>query len=172
MRLMRLNRILLVLTFFTISLGQSNPRLITCTTIDTDHYTKEITITFTVPKKDFIYKDFITFSVDDPTIVLSSWKANKQSVAHYDSSFKEAKQVFNEDFSITMLAAATPKQPINSAYLYCSYYRRSEKKINHALFLLDFTAQKKTTHKTDDTTIEYTEINEPTISRPRKISPF
>ncbi len=103
MRLMRLNRILLVLTFFTISLGQSNPRLITCTTIDTDHYTKEITVTFTVPKKDFIYKDFITFSVDDPTIILSSWKANKQSVAHYDSSFKEAKQVFNEDFSITMM---------------------------------------------------------------------
>src|SRR5438309_1879586 len=140
--------ILLLLTCFTISLGQSTPGLITCTTIDSDPYTKEITITFTIPKKDFIYKDFITCSIDDPAIHLSPWKADKQSVAHYNSSFKEAKQVFNENFTITMTAILRQaqdervenKSPTNIVHLYCSYYRKSEKKINHTLFPLLFTA--------------------------------
>ena len=142
MRLTHSNKIILILllTFFTVSLGQTNPRLITYNIIDNDPYTKEIIINFTVPKKDFVYKDFITFSVDNPAIHLSAWKANKQSIAHYDSSFKEAKQVFNEDFTITMTASIKDKQLLNKcAYLYCSYYRKSEKKINHLLIPLLFT---------------------------------
>ncbi len=108
--------------FFTISLGKSTPGLISFNTTDIDPQTKEITINFTISKKDFIYKDFITCSIDNPHITLSSWKANKPTVAHYDSSFKEAKQVFNEDFSI--IITATAKQPLNDhIYFYCSYYR-------------------------------------------------
>src|SRR5436190_6843811 len=104
MHLMRLSKkLLILLTFFTTSPGQTTPGLMTCTVIDKDPFTKEITINFVVPKKDFIYKDFITCSVDDPTITLSPWKANKPTIAHYDSSFKEAKQIFNEDFTVSII---------------------------------------------------------------------
>ena len=91
MRLMRSRKIgsLFLLIFFTISLGQTKPGLIEFNTTTIDCYTKEITIIFAVPKKDFIYKDFITYSVDEPSIVLSPWRSNKQPIAHYDSSFKE-----------------------------------------------------------------------------------
>lgn len=126
-----------LLSFFHISFGQLNSKLITLNTIDTSDDTKEITITFTVPKKDFIYKDFITCSLYEPTVTLSSWKANKQSIGHYDPSFKETKQVFNETFSITM-TAITKKYSSEPVYLYCSYYRHSEKNINHVLFTLSF----------------------------------
>ena len=172
--------ILFLLTFFTISLGQSTPRLITCTATDNDPYTKEITITFTVPKKDFIYKDFITCSIDDPAIHLSSWKADKQSIAHYDSSFKEAKQVFNENFTITMTASSFAKatedkqaanKPLtNLVHLYCSYYRKSEKKINHTLFPLLFTAPTQASQEYSATTMEIIENN--TIPRTIKKSTY
>jgi hypothetical protein len=136
---MRLNKTILLLAFFTISLGKQTPRLISFTNTEVDASTKEITISFTIPKKDFIYKDFITCSIDNPNITLSPWKANKLTVAHYDSSFKEAKQVFNEDFIIS-LYATTKNKSAHSAYLYCSYYRHADKKINHLQFPLAFTA--------------------------------
>jgi len=119
---------------------------------NTSNDTQEITITFVLPENDFIYKDFITCSVHDPHVMLSPWKANKQSISHYDSSFKETKQVFNETFSITM--SATTKQYGKPVYLYCSYYRRSEKKINHALFQLFFTQPIETCIGIDDATVE------------------
>jgi hypothetical protein len=150
---MRLNRIILLLIFFTISLGKSIPGLITFNASDIDLQTKEITITFTVPKKDFIYKDFITCSVGNPNITLSPWKANKPTVAHYDSSFKEAKQIFNEDFNITLTVSTQTQTSLNNpTYLYCSYYRHTDKKINHAQFPLLFTAPQANINEMIDTT--------------------
>src|SRR6185369_12166880 len=132
MLLMRLNKIVLFsLMIFTISLGKSTPGLITFNITDIYPHTKEIIINFTIPKKDFIYKDFITCSVDNPNITLSSWKTNKQPVAHYDSSFKEAKQIFDEDFTISLTVSKIKAEVTQSTvHLYCSYYRNSEKKIN------------------------------------------
>jgi len=160
MDLMRLSKIYVLLMFFTISLGKSTPGLISFTTTDIDPHTKEITISFTVPKKDFIYKDFITCSVDDPHITLSPWKANKPTVAHYDSSFKEAKQIFNQDFTILVSAVALAKEDV-SAYLYCSYYRHADKKINHVQFPLIFTAPRTDINEMIDTTLTVTEEYEP-----------
>jgi hypothetical protein len=100
---------------------------------------KEIVITFIIPEKDYIYKDFITCSVNEPTVTLSPWKASIQSINYYDASFKDTKQVFNENFSLTMIAT-TKKYDTEPVYLYCSYYRCSEKKINHILLPLFFFA--------------------------------
>jgi hypothetical protein len=156
----RLRTSALLLMFFTISLGKSTPGLISFTTIDIDPHTKEITIAFTVPKKDFIYKDFITCSVDDPHITLSPWKANQPTVAHYDSSFKEAKQIFNQDFTILVPVFAKAMTD-KSAYLYCSYYRHADKKINHVQFPLFFTAPRADINEMIDTTLAVTEEYEP-----------
>src|SRR6266478_3220152 len=182
MRLMRLSKkLLILLTFFNTSPGQTTPGLMSCSVIDKDSYTKEITINFIVPKKDFIYKDFITCSVDDPTIMLSSWKANKPTVAHYDSSFKEAKQIFNEDFTVSMILvpqfslhskSGSPSKETEDgvkAHLYCSYYRKSEKKINHALFPLIFTAPETTKDETTDN-IELIENHTTTLKPIKKKS--
>ncbi len=166
MRLMRLSKKYLLLLFFTISLGKSTPGLISCNTTDIDPQTKEITINFTIPKKDFIYKDFITCSVDNPNIALSPWKANKPTIAHYDSSFKEAKQVFNEDFSI-IISAFTKATTDTSAYLYCSYYRHADKKINHIQFPLSFSATPAHTNEMLDTTFVTIEDYEPIKKRHR-----
>src|SRR5438046_10207362 len=139
MRLQQHNKItyLLLLIFFSIGFGKSNPELMLFNAKDIAPLTKEITITFMVEEKDFIYKDFITCSTHEPKLSLSSWKTDTQSINHYDPSFKETKQVFNETFSITMIATITEwiSEPI---HLYCSYYRKTDKKINDALFIFSF----------------------------------
>jgi hypothetical protein len=154
MRLMRASKIIFgALITFCIAKSQD---LITHTVTDLDPSTKEIAIYFVIPKKDFIYKDFIAFSIDNPHITLSAWKADKQSVAHYSSSFKEAKHIFNEDVTISIILRQAPsfakamegrqdergdKAPeLCNTNLYCTYYRKSEKKINHLLFPLTFSA--------------------------------
>ncbi|HLJ31796.1 MAG TPA: hypothetical protein VKU36_05120 [Candidatus Babeliales bacterium] len=138
MRLMRASKIIFG-ALITFCIAKSQQDLITHTVTDLDPSTKEIAIYFVIPKKDFIYKDFIAFSIDNPHIILSAWKADKQSVAHYSSSFKEAKHIFNED--VTIFLTATNKAPeLCNTNLYCTYYRKSEKKINHLLFPLTFSA--------------------------------
>jgi len=172
MRLMhsRKTTFIALLTCFTISLESKSTRLMEFTTINTDPLTKEITITFIVPKKDFIYKDFIACSTDEPTVLLSPWKANKQAVAHYDSSFKDAKDVFNEDFTISMTASTTQQPQRDPTYLYCSYYRRSEKKINHTLFPIYFTTKVSATQENSDTMVNTTNNNEPPVRIKKKSS--
>lgn len=170
MHLMRkINKLLVIFFFILISPGQTTPGLMTYNVTDKDPYTKEITIAFTIPKKDFIYKDFITCSVDNPTIILSPWKANKQPTTYYDSSFKEAKQIFNEDFTVTVSAVASAKEDF-SANLYCSYYRKSDKKINHMSLPLIFIPVIQAEEIID--TIDTTEHHTTTLKPIKKNSPF
>lgn len=155
MRLMSRSRLLalLLLALFHISFGKSDPKLMLFDAKDIGNNTQEITITFIVPEKDFIYKDFITCSVYEPMLCLSPWKADKQSINHYDPSFKETKQVLNETFSITMVAKIKEWTP-DPVHLYCSYYRKADKKINDALFTFSFPQPLQTNIQIYDTAIE------------------
>ena len=174
MRSMRSNKIATVflLAFFTIGLGRETPGLIEYNTSTIDSCTKEITITFTVPKKDFIYQDFISCSIDEPTIILSTWKSNKKPISHYDSSFKEAKQIFNETFTITMTATIGDSIPLGPVHIYCSYYRRSEKKINHTIFPLDLNLVKASQHQVFDIKTETLKTIAPIKKHIRKTTYF
>src|SRR5438105_1287428 len=118
---------LLFLSFFFICHTKPEQNLVTCHSIDKNSTTKEIIISFVVPQKDFIYKDFITCSVNEPSVMLSPWQANKQSVNYYDPSFNDTKHIFNEDFSISMKATITKDDYCrNPIHLYCSYYRKTD----------------------------------------------
>jgi hypothetical protein len=151
--MLRVKTFIGLLFIFHISFGKSDPKLMLFNATDAGNNTKEITITFIIPEKDFIYKDFISCSVDEPTVTLSPWKTNKQSVEHYDPTFKETKQVFNETFSVFMTATINAWSA-NPIHLYCSYYRKADKKINHALFSFVFTQPLETNIQVHDATIE------------------
>lgn len=135
---MQYNKIIVFWLFiFSVSFGKFDPKLMHFNTSDIDSNTKEITITFIVPEKDFIYKDFIHCSVHESNVTLSSWKEDKQSTDYYDPIFNETKKVFNETFSLTMRATIGKWNP-QPVHLYCSYYRKSDKKMHHRLFTFIF----------------------------------
>ena len=159
MHLMLHNKLLFLLFIsFQLSLGTSMPRLMTHAATYIDDYTQEISIAFTVAHSDLIYKDFITISTHEPNVTLSEWKTNKPSVALYDPLFKETKQVFNEDFTLTIIAQAQAAIT-EPAYLYCSYYRQSDKKINQTLIPLLFTTRIPLDEQSDETTIDVPTTN-------------
>ncbi len=146
MHLMQHHNIYSILIFinFQMSFGINAPKLISYSATQKNEHTQEITIAFTVAENDFIYKDFITLSSYEPTVSISAWKANKSPIAHYDPLFKDTKLIFNENFTISTTAIAHQIHS-KTVYLYCSYYRQSEKKINHILIPLFFTAHNLTT---------------------------
>lgn len=147
--------------------GKQDPKLMLFDAADIGNNTKEITITFIVPEKDFIYKDFITCSVDEPTVTLSTWKTNKQSIEHYDPTFKETKQVFNETFSVFMTATTINTWSGEPIHLYCSYYRKADKRINHALFSFAFTQPLNTNVQVNNANIE---LHDETIQQKTQLS--
>lgn len=126
---------------------------ITFSAIDKNSTTKEITISFVVPQKDFIYKDFIACSVNEPSVTLSPWQANKQSISYYDPSFNDTKHVFNENFSISMVAITKDDYCRHPIHLYCSYYRKTDNKPNDIFFTFSFCKPIETHIQVDDANI-------------------
>lgn len=102
---------------------------------DIDADTIGITITVPVAKNDFLYKDYISFSVDHPDIQLSPWKSNIESTSHYDTRFKDSKKIFNKDVTIT-LTAQKKSDAIKHARLYFNYYLHSKNHIAEIIFPL------------------------------------
>lgn len=128
--------LLMLLTYFEIHTN------ITFSSSPLDDKTSQLTFSFKIPRGDFIYKDYINFSIDTPNVTLSDWEASINSISYYDPSFKETKQVFNKDVTLTINATQTNTTLIN-ANIYLSYYQHSHKKIVQKLFPITF-KQKET----------------------------
>jgi hypothetical protein len=101
-------------------------------------YTQEIRIVFHLTKKDFLYKDFISFATAHPLVHLSPWQTTSPSFTYYDRVFKGTKEVLKNNIVITTIATADIiiKEPV---YFYCAYYQRSANKIQQVTHKLSFT---------------------------------
>lgn len=144
---------------------------VTITTNHINHNTQDISFSFALTKKDFLYKDFIQFSVADPHVTLSDWKTHSTPLPHYDPSFKSTKYIFTNNVTITITATAEPLYNENT-YLYCTYYQQSEKKIKqieHQLSFIDNTPI-KTIHDDDDIKINIAVDNPSKKSPPTRVT--
>src|SRR5579872_5242421 len=111
---------------FIMSTASSIPPHVTITTKHITELTQEVCVLFSLTKKDFIYKDFISFSVAHPAVHISPWKTNSSSLLYYDPFFKNNKNIFKKNVCIIFTISA--ESPINeSVPFYCTYYQRSEK---------------------------------------------
>src|SRR5437868_3614225 len=80
----------------------SIPSHITITIKQINELMQELSVVFSLTKKDFIYKDFITFSVAHPSVRVSPWKTDSTSVLYYDPLFKGTKEIFKKNITITL----------------------------------------------------------------------
>jgi thiol:disulfide interchange protein DsbD len=98
-----------------------------------DKNTTQITISFSLDKDEFIFKDFITLSVDHPALVISTWHNDTQPLTRFVPSFKTTKQVFTKNFSISTLVTNQATEQPTQAHLYLSYlsskYRTAQEQI-------------------------------------------
>lgn len=144
----------LSIIFMVILIATKNNAQVTISTENTQPFQQCITFTFCLKKNDFLYKDFICFSVDNPDVSLSPWTASREPISYYDPLFKNTKHIFTGTVVISLDATAQ-KQYIPPATVYCSYYQKSAKKIitlRHPLFLA--TQQSKEHSDSPDTWIQ------------------
>jgi len=99
-----------------------------------DENSKKITIFVPVEKEDFVYKDYIEVSVDNPNIELLSWQIDQQPIKHFSKEFRETKNIFNKDFTVTLHTAKKGEGTIEDAHIHLSYYLHSKKGIIEELF--------------------------------------
>jgi len=137
MALKTYNKNTLFVSLFLLWVTCCMPQQVTITTNHINENTQDISFTFALTKKDFLYKDFIQFSVATPYVTLSDWKTNSTPQPHYDPSFKSTKYIFTNNVTITITATAEHLRNENT-YLYCTYYQQSEKKIKQIEHQLSF----------------------------------
>lgn len=79
----------------------------------TPHET-EVSIDVALNPHELIYEKHILVSVDNPELTLSEWKADKESVASYDPTFKENLKVFGENFSLSLTVKNKTEAPLDA----------------------------------------------------------
>lgn len=102
---------------------------------------QEVIIHFDIPEKDFIYKDYLTITSDNPAVTVSQIQANQASTSVYSPSFKKAKDAHNKSFNIACIVETT-NADLSSAHLVVDYYQESNKKIMQQVLPITFSQQK------------------------------
>jgi len=108
-----------------------------------DAHTQSLSFIFEIPEGDFIYKDYLDFTVDSPNITLSEWHSNRSPIEYYDSTFKATKKIYTKTFTITVQAKSEHLIQ-DQACVHATYYQHSQKKSITQLFPL-FQPQSATT---------------------------
>lgn len=111
-------------SFFTISIFCLFPfflasRSISFSSKTLNENTQEIEAYITLDPNEWIYKDYITFSVDNPNVNVSTFKSSKDSVNRYDPSFKKTKKIFENEIILFINATRNPGFK-GEAYLHLS----------------------------------------------------
>jgi len=114
-----------------------------------DQHTKTIKLDMNLPAGDFIYKDYITISIDHPDIKLSDWNTNVEAIKHFSKSFKETKAIFDKNFIITLQASNLKGIETQQANIHLSYYLHSKNGIVEEVFPLNI-CRNTTIEETND----------------------
>jgi thioredoxin:protein disulfide reductase len=69
---------------------------------------QEIEMHVTLDPDEWLYKDYITFSVDNPNITLSPFKSSQNATNRYDPTFKKTKKIFENEIKVFITATKKP----------------------------------------------------------------
>ena len=127
-------RILLPLLLFACAIAHSKTDI---TYTKVDEVTKKIDLSIKLAEGDFVYKDFIDISVDSPDIELSSWQIDQDSIKHFSKEFRETKNIFKKDFTVSFNVKNKDNHPNNDAHIHLTYYLHSKKGVVEEIFPLN-----------------------------------
>ena len=78
---------------------------------------------------DFVYKDFLDFSIDNPTLDLLAWHSSEEPENFYDPTFQETKKIFKKPVEFTLDVASQNPVFQEDFCLHVAYYTHSKKGI-------------------------------------------
>lgn len=129
--------LLLIVSFGTYSF---QPRItFSCTRHTQNQY--HLIVTFHLKAKDYLYKELLTFALDQPHVQLSDYTSSVKEQTIYDTLFNTNKTVYKGPVTFTM--EATFLQPGNhdvETYLHVTAYTRRHQQFTTHIFKLETTA--------------------------------
>lgn len=141
--------LLVVLVSFSYTHTTQPPKpLVAFSLANIDEDTLALTLTIPVPPNAYLYRDYISVSVDNPNVTLSGLTNQQESRSVYDPTFKTTKKVFDRDVTISMQAHSTNAEHVQ-ARLHISYYLSSNKGITEESFPLLFLEKPNTEQSTE-----------------------
>lgn len=90
-------------------------------------HTQEITLTFTLKPQEYLYKESITPSVNNPDVTLSSFKANREPVSFFDETYKKQKDGYTGVVTFTTIATIKDKASHPEALVHTHFMVSSDK---------------------------------------------
>jgi thiol:disulfide interchange protein DsbD len=97
--------------------------------------TLNVTLTFDLEPKEFVYHDSLLFSVDNPDIALSAYKTTNQPIEKYDEKSKKTKKVFEGSFTLE-ITASSAKALSHDSNLHAMYFLNTDGKLTHQVYPL------------------------------------
>jgi thiol:disulfide interchange protein len=98
-------------------------------------------------KGQAIFKEFLSLSVDHPSVKLTSWTSSEQPQSWYNASLHKDLQAFTTPVTLKLQATKAPDKTVDEAMLHISYLSSEQKSPAHELFPIQFA---KTTAQTSD----------------------
>lgn len=101
-----------------------------------------ISLQIEVAPGDYLYKDYLTITCDNPDISVSIDAIKSPIVNHYDAHFNETKKAFDANVDIMLGLSTADLNKIDAANLHICYYLASQGKVIEDIVPLTF--EKKT----------------------------
>ncbi|MCL4361058.1 thioredoxin family protein [Candidatus Dependentiae bacterium] len=104
-----------------------------------DPLTNEIKINVDQKKDEYIYKDFLKFSVDNPNVSIVEIKFSKPTIEKFDNKqFKQTKEIYTGNFEINLILKKIENQPVNFVNLAMHYLSSKDKNFQEKIFKIEF----------------------------------
>lgn len=81
---------------------------------------------------DMLYQEYLNFSINDPRVSISSWKADVAAHPNFDTTFKEKKSVYDTDTTFRLLASGdiSPDSIVTVTYMSAQTKTLAQKSIH------------------------------------------
>lgn len=135
----------ILLSLLALFMYPSSMHAISVTTKAVNPREYEITISIPVKGGDFIYTDYLKYSIDCPSIVITSESLSVQPSERYFPEFNDNKKIISENFKI-YLSVATQSDEQKNCNLFLEYYPKSNRTPKKETFPLSFIPYEKTIH--------------------------
>lgn len=97
-----------------------------------------VSLQIEVEPGDYLYKDYLTITCDNPDISVSIDAIKSSLVNHFDADFNETKKAYEGNVDLMIRLSATDLQTIDAANLHVCYYLASQGKVVEDLIPLTF----------------------------------
>lgn len=107
--------------------------------------TQGITLNFTLAPKEYLYKESLIPSVDNPAVTLSELTSSSTPESFFDETYKKQKEGYTGTATFTTIATIKPNAVSSKAVVHTHFMISSDKRPHEKSIELSFTLPKKAT---------------------------